>query len=138
MTSDEVSGPGLTIEETAARTGITRHTLRYYERIGLLPPVGRTVSGHRRYSDSDVGWIVFLCLLRETGMSIQDMQRFVDLTREGDHTVPTRVDLLRTHRLELVDTLARLQGHLQALETKIGIYTAMLEARRPEKELENA
>jgi DNA-binding transcriptional MerR regulator len=55
---------GLTIEAAAGRTGISRHTLRYYERIGLLAPVGRTASGHRRYTDDDLGGIIFLTLLR--------------------------------------------------------------------------
>lgn len=126
---DLVSGTdGLTIDAAAERTGISRHTLRYYERIGLLEPVGRTVSGHRRYTDADLGSIIFLTLLRETGMPIQDMQRFVALTREGEHTIPGRVDVLTAHRAELVATLDRLGRHLEALDHKIGIYTAVLDA----------
>jgi len=123
--ADDVQG--LTIEETAERTGITRHTLRYYERIGLLAPVGRTVSGHRRYTDGDLGSIIFLMLLRETGMPIEDMQRFMALARQGEHTIRGRVDVLVAHRAELLSTLERLRGHLAALDHKIGVYTAALE-----------
>ena len=124
---------GLNIEQAAERTGITRHTLRYYERIGLLAPVGRTVSGHRRYSDADLGSIIFLTLLRETGMSIQDMQRFVGLTREGEHTIAGRVEVLTNHRADLVATLERLGTHLKALDHKISVYTTVLEAETAEK-----
>jgi DNA-binding transcriptional MerR regulator len=122
---------GLSIEAAAERTGVSRHTLRYYERIGLLPPVGRSASGHRRYSDDDLGWVVFLTLLRDTGMSIRDMQRFVGLTRDGDHTIPERVQLLVQHRAELSATLERLTAHLDALNHKIGIYEEILRSQIP-------
>lgn len=124
-------GPGLSIEATAERTGISRHTLRYYERIGLLSPVGRAPGGHRRYTDDDLGRILFLTLLRETGMSIRDMQTFVALTEEGDHTIPQRVRVLTEHRAALWETLERLGHHLEALNTKIGIYEAILAAGAP-------
>jgi DNA-binding transcriptional MerR regulator len=127
MVDQVVEIQGLSIEDAAARTGITRHTLRYYERIGLLAPVGRASSGHRRYTDDDLGSIIFLTLLRETGMPIQEMQRFVALTREGEHTIPGRVDLLVAHRTELLNTLERLRGHLAALDHKIGVYTTILD-----------
>jgi DNA-binding transcriptional MerR regulator len=125
---------GLTIEEAAERTGISRHTLRYYERIGLLAPVGRTASGHRRYTDDDLGGIIFLTLLRETGMPIEDMQRFMTLTRAGEHTIAGRVEVLTAHRAALLQTLERLHGHLAALDHKIGVYTLALEADEAEKE----
>lgn len=128
----EPDGPtGLSIEAAAERTGVSRHTLRYYERIGLLPPVGRSASGHRRYSDDDLGWVVFLTLLRDTGMSIRDMQRFVGLTRDGDQTIPERVQLLVQHRAELLATLDRLTRHLGALDHKIGIYEEILRSQIP-------
>jgi DNA-binding transcriptional MerR regulator len=134
---------GLTIDAAAERTGVSRHTLRYYERIGLLPPVPRAPSGHRRYSDDDLGWVVFLSLLRDTGMSIRDMQTFVGLTREGDHTIPDRVQVLVQHREELLVTLDRLADHLNALNHKIGVYEDILRTQIPSdakdlKEIEHA
>ncbi len=119
---------GCTIEEAAERTGVSAHTLRYYERIGLLAPVPRGTGGHRRYTDADLGAVVFLTLLRQTGMPIRDMQRFVELTREGDHTIPDRVGVLTDHRTELVAHIALLNRHLAALDHKIGIYTELLQA----------
>ena len=115
-----------TIEEAAQRTGVSTHTLRYYERIGLLAPVGRASSGHRRYNDDDIGAIGFLTLLRQTGMPIRDMQRFVDLTRAGHDTIPERVEVLEAHRDSLAEQLALLNRHFAAIETKIGIYRALL------------
>jgi DNA-binding transcriptional MerR regulator len=117
---------GLSIEEAAEVTGVSRHTLRYYERIGLLPPVERAASGHRRYSEDDLGWVRFLTLLRRTGMSIKDTQRFVELTRAGDHTIAQRVEVLVAHRAQLVERLAELNQHLDAIEMKIDIYQGIL------------
>lgn len=117
---------GLSIDQAAHLTGVTAHTLRYYERIGLLAPVPRGTGGHRRYTEEDLGWVTFLTLLRQTGMSIRDMQRFVDLTRAGEHTVPDRVTLLRTHRDALVERLDLLHRHLGAINTKIGVYEGLL------------
>jgi DNA-binding transcriptional MerR regulator len=134
---DTATASGLSIDATAERTGISRHTLRYYERIGLLPPVTRASSGHRRYTDDDLGWILFLTLLRETGMPIRDMQRFVDLTRAGDDTIAQRVALLVEHRGELLATLDRLNHHLHALDHKIGVYEGIL-AETPSEEIGTA
>ena len=119
---------GCSIEEASARTGVSAHTLRYYERIGLLAPVGRASGGHRRYTDGDLGAVVFLTLLRQTGMSIRDMQRFVVLTRAGDHTIPSRVAVLVEHREQLVERLRLLNKHLKAIDHKINIYQGALRA----------
>jgi DNA-binding transcriptional MerR regulator len=117
------------IDEVAEQTGLTPHTLRYYERIGLLEPVPRAVSGHRRYTASDLGWVRFVVMLRQTGMSIADSLRFMELTRAGDHTVPERVRVLRAHRDDLVAQLAVLQQHLGAINRKIDIYEGLLTSR---------
>lgn len=119
-----------TIEQAARRSGVSAHTLRYYERIGLLAPVGRAASGRRQYSEDDLGAIQFLTLLRQTGMPIREMQRFVELTRHGDDTVPQRVEVLEAHREALRARLALLTRHLHAIDTKIEVYRAMLHGAR--------
>jgi len=124
--------PTYTIEEAAHRTGVSAHTLRYYERIGLLAPVGRVSSGHRRYSDDDLGSVLFLTLLRQTGMPIRDMLRFVALTRAGDETIAERVEVLEAHRDALAHQLALLSGHFKAIENKIGVYRALLDSHDKE------
>jgi DNA-binding transcriptional MerR regulator len=119
------------IKETAEATGVTAHTLRYYERIGLLEPVDREQNGRRRYSEDDLYFVRFLTMLRATGMPIRGMIAFMRLTYEGDDaTIGERAELLERHRDELQARLKELDGHMEALERKIDWY------RRRERELE--
>jgi len=126
--------PKYPIEEAAQRTGVSTHTLRYYERIGLLAPVDRAGSGHRRYSEDDLGAVAFLTLLRQTGMPIRDMLRFVELTRAGDHTVPDRVEVLEQHREQLARQLELLNRHFAAIDAKIATYRQILVSHENLKE----
>lgn len=112
----------LTIAEVAERTGLTAHTLRYYEKAGLIDPVERSASGRRRYAAADVDWIAFLLRLRDTGMSIADMQRFAELRRKGPRTFPDRLALLREHRAGLARRIRDLQNNAAALDDKIAFY----------------
>jgi DNA-binding transcriptional MerR regulator len=112
----------LTIAEVAELTGLSAHTLRYYERIGLIDPVARGIAGQRRYGHADLAWLAFLQRLRSTGMPIRDMQRFAGLRREGDRTVPERRVLLEMHRDELIARIDGLQRDLNALTHKIDHY----------------
>jgi DNA-binding transcriptional MerR regulator len=114
----------LSIAEAATATDLTPDTLRYYERDGLmLHPVGRSATGHRRYSDSDLRWIQLLNCLRGTGMPIRDVRRYADLVRDGAGNEQARLDLLRAHRAQVLAQLAEVQEHLGAIDRKIGIYT---------------
>jgi DNA-binding transcriptional MerR regulator len=88
----------LTIQQVSEATGLTAHTLRYYERIGLIHPIERERNTHRRYTMNDVGWVDFLNKLRATGMSIQQMQAYAALQRLGDVTLAQRVEMLKEHR----------------------------------------
>src|SRR2546423_3185247 len=88
----------LTIQQVAEATGLSEHTLRYYERIGLIHPINRAGNGHRRYSPNDIGWINFLNKLRSTGMTIQQMQQYAEYQREGEATLRQRVEMLRAHQ----------------------------------------
>ena len=117
-----------TIAEAAELTGLTPDTLRYYERDGLmLRAVGRSATGHRRYTDSDLRWIELLNCLRGTGMPIRDVRRYAELVRAGDGTEQARLDLLRAHRLQVLAQLAEVQEHLGAIDRKIGIYGSKVE-----------
>ena len=120
--------PGLTIAETAERTGLTTHTLRYYERDGLmLASVGRAGSGHRRYTERDLTWIQMLTRLRATGMPIADVRRYAALVRAGDGNEAERLELLVAHRSRVEEQLAHVTAHLRAIDHKIGIYEGKLE-----------
>jgi len=113
-----------TIKEAAAETGVTAHTLRYYERIGLLEPIGREQNSRRRYTDANINSVRFLTVLRATGMPIRDMLVFMQLARAGDETVSDRAELLEHHQHELRSRLEELAGHMEVLEHKIAFYRA--------------
>lgn len=106
--------------------GISKHTLRYYEREGLLPPIAKAANGHRRYTEDDLGWVKFLQLLRGTGMPIREMKSFVELTWAGDHTIAQRVDVLERYRVALRERMEADQERLQFLNYKIDYYTGVL------------
>ena len=119
---------GLSIAEAAERTGLTTHTLRYYERDGLmLHGVGRSSSGHRVYTDVDLAWITMLTRLRATGMPIREVRAYAVLCREGDGNESERLALLQAHRARVLAQLAEVTEHLGALDNKIGLYQSRLE-----------
>ena len=113
----------LTIQEAAEVTHLTVHTLRYYERIGLLLPVGRAANGHRRYSQQDIGLIKSLNKWRQTGMPLSDLQRYVRLLQEGEITASERRAILEAHRETIVRQIDELQTTLELIDYKIRNYT---------------
>lgn len=118
----------LSIAEAAEKTGLTTHTLRYYERDGLmLTSVDRSASGHRRYSERDLTWIVLITRLRSTGMPIREVRRYAALVRNGDGNEAERLELLTAHRARVEAQLAEVTGHLRAIDHKIGIYEGKLQ-----------
>ena len=128
MTTVDRAARTYTIAETAGLTGLTAHTLRYYERDGLmLHEVDRSASGHRRYTDRDLTWIDLITRLRATGMPIRDLKRYAALVRDGDGNETERLALLRDHRQRVLAQLAETQDHLRAIDRKIGIYVDRLE-----------
>lgn len=110
------------ISTTATHLGVSPHTLRYYERIGLLT-VARDRSGHRSYDAAAVRRLVFITRMRVSGMSLADLQRYLDLVDGGPHTVAERLDLIREHRDALRQQIAQLQLSLAATEYKIATYS---------------
>lgn len=120
---------GYTIDEAAGRMGLSKHTLRYYEREGLLPSIAKTSNGHRSYTEDDLGWVRFLQLLRATGMPIREMKAFVSITWAGDHTIPERVKVLTRYRRALVERMESDQEHLEKLNSKIDYYVGVLAAQ---------
>ncbi len=112
----------LTIQQVATLTQLSVHTLRYYERVGLLQPVGRATSGHRRYSAADIARIEFLTRLRTTGMPIRQMLRFSELLRQGDASVSERRALLEAHYQQVRERLQELNQNLAVIEFKIEHY----------------
>ena len=112
------------IGELSERSGLSTHTIRYYERIGLLPYADRDAGGRRDYDPSILTWIGFLHRLKATDMSINDMLKIAELRLEGDHTGPQRRAILEAHREAVRDKIVVLQDCLSMLDTKIAGYTA--------------
>lgn len=110
---------GLTIQQVAQQTGLSIDTLRYYERIGLLEHVGRTESGHRRYTQHDIAWIELLVKMRYTGMPLAQMARFAELRRQGNATLTERRIMLEQHQQVLEQHMQELERNMVALQNKI-------------------
>lgn len=128
----------LTIQEVAQATGLSAHTLRYYERVGLIHPIDREQNTHRRYTADDVGWIEFLTKLRATGMSIKDMQRYAELQRRGDETLAERVEMLKALRDKVEAHMDELNEHLKLIYYKIEIYQKIVTEKELEKVAQSA
>jgi len=123
----------LTILEVAKVTGLTAHTLRYYERIGLIHPINREQNTRRCYTADDVGWIDFLLKLRAIGMSIKDMQQYAELQRQGDSTLPERVEMLKALRDKVESHIDEMNQHLKLIYYKIDYYQKVVEEQMLEK-----
>jgi DNA-binding transcriptional MerR regulator len=112
----------MTISEAAEVAGMSAHTLRYYEREGLIAPVDRADSGHRQYTAQHLELIRFVGCLRATGMPIRRIREYVELIREGEHTEPERLALLARQRDAVRADMAELRRNLDAIERKIEMY----------------
>jgi DNA-binding transcriptional MerR regulator len=119
---------GFTIAEAAQASGISAHTLRYYERAGLIGGVDRAASGHRRYSEADLSWINVLQRLRATGMPIRSIRRYAELVQANDGNEAERLALLKEHQAAVRAQLAEVRDHLAFIDQKITIYEDRLNA----------
>lgn len=119
---------GISIQQAAAQTGLSTYTLRYYEKIGLIPPVERAANGHRRYQVTDLGWVDYVLCLKSVGMPLEDIKRYITLQSEDDEaTLAERVQLLETHRQAIRQQIEALQVNLTMIENKIERYRDQLE-----------
>ena len=126
----EVPAEGLSISAAAELSGLSVDTLRYYEKEGLtLHRPGRSSSGQRRYTQQNLNWLATLVMLRKTGMPIRDIKRFVELYRVDD-SEPERLAILQAHRLHVLDQLAEVQTHLDAINRKIDHYETAVIGRK--------
>ena len=125
------------IQEVSEKTGLKAHTLRYYEKEGLISGVERSRGGFRQYTDEDMERLGLICCLKNTGMSIREIARFVQLTHEGDHTLEEQVEMLRMHRERVLARMEEMQQHLDKVTWKLNYFTGKLreyEARTASEE----
>lgn len=115
------------IAELARRSGLSAHTIRYYERIGLMPRALRDGAGHRDYDDKALIWITFIGHMKAAGMPIREMLTYAHLRARGDGTGPERAAILRGRRDQVAERITRLQATLSVLDAKIAGYGAFPE-----------
>jgi DNA-binding transcriptional MerR regulator len=112
--------------QVTRRSGFSLDTLRYYEKIGLVEHIERAASGHRRYTEDDLGWLDMLQCLRGTGMPIAQMLEFAEQVRAGDHTIPDRIALLAEHDREVGEEMERLAERRRKVQAKIAYYRGVI------------
>jgi DNA-binding transcriptional MerR regulator len=128
-TDKPIPQAGLSIAEAARRTGVSVHTLRYYERAGLVVThVARTTGGIRRYQHEDLVWINVCTRLRATGMPIKAVRRYAELVSAGHGNEKERLALMEAHRADVLAKLDELQENLQLIDHKIDVYRGRVDA----------
>ncbi len=110
------------ISEISERSGLSIHTLRYYEKEGLLNNISRNESGRRVYFESDLIWLAWIKRLKSTGMSLEDIKRFSDLRSMGDSSISERKNMLIEHSMKLKSDIRHLQDELDIVEYKVEAY----------------
>ena len=113
---------GLTIAQMTEASGTSAHTLRYYEREGLLQAIERNTGGHRRYRSDDLAALTFIGYMRATGMGIAALREYMRLTRIGNATVERRRAMLLAHRERVIARRAELDACLEIIDRKIAIF----------------
>jgi DNA-binding transcriptional MerR regulator len=118
----------LSVADAAREAHVSPHTLRYYERAGLLQAVGRNGSGHRRFTADDIGWVTMITKLRSTGMPIRRIREYAELVWAGEGNERERLALLEAHREDVLARLAEIERNLELVDFKIGLYRGRLGA----------
>lgn len=117
----------MTIAQVSRRCGVSADTLRYYERMGLLPAIARTPGGIRDYSEDDCSWVDYIKCMRTAGVSVETLAEYVALYRQGDETIAARKQLLLRQRDEIAARIEALTDTLHRLDRKLEDYEHILE-----------
>lgn len=123
------------IGQVAAKTGLTVHTLRYYEKEGLLPFVRKSSSGLRMFSDNDLAWLSIIECLKETGMPLKGIKQYIDWFREGDATLPQRLEMFKQQQVKVLAQIEQFQEYLQKIDYKVRLYEEAVKQGSFEKAL---
>ncbi len=117
----------MTIKEVSEILNISQDTLRYYEKIGMIPPVKRTVGGFRNYQEEDIGWIQLVTCMRNAGLPIKVMIDYLNLYQQGDSTIQARYNLLKEQKEKLLEQRKQIDETLEKLNYKIARYEVAVE-----------
>ena len=120
----------MTIAEVSKKYNLTQDTIRYYEKIGLIPEVPRTKSGIRDFDETSCRWIEFIKCMRSAGMSIEVLIEYVTLFKKGRETVDARKNLLVEQRQKLLEKQEEIKATIERLDYKINLYTEIVEGKR--------
>ena len=112
----------MTIKEVSQKYNISSDTLRYYERVGMIPPVTRTASGIRDYREADLGWVELALCMRGAGLPVEAMIEYVRLCQQGDSTIEARMLLLKEQMETLLEQKAQIESTIKRLDFKISRY----------------
>jgi DNA-binding transcriptional MerR regulator len=113
-----------TIKDVAKITGLPIFTIRFYDKEGLLPFVSRNKSGIRVFTQSDINQIMTICCLKNTGMQIKDIKKYIDYCMEGVSTIGSRRELFEEHRKEIIKQINVLNENLKLIDSKLEIYSS--------------
>lgn len=112
----------MTIKEVSEKYGLSQDTLRYYEKIGVIPPVTRTSGGIRNYSEKDIAWVENAVCMRNAGLPVEVIAEYCRLFSMGDSTIGARLELLTEQRKKLIEQKEQLEAEISRLDYKIGRY----------------
>ncbi len=112
----------MTIKEVSEKYGISQDTLRYYERVGLIPAVSRTPGGIRNYDEDALGWVENAICMRNAGVPIEALIEYVKLYQEGDSTIQARLELLKEQLAGLEEQKAHIEATMKRLNYKVSCY----------------
>ncbi len=118
---------GFNIKEVAKLTGLSEHTLRYYEKQQLIKNISRDKNGYRIYSDFDIEWIHFLVKVKNTGMPLNELQKYSELMAQGNQTLPEREKMLLQHRERVENEISGLQITLTKIDEKLDRYHRLMQ-----------
>lgn len=122
----------MTIKEVSKKYGISQDTLRYYERVGMIPPVTRTSGGIRDYQEDDLKWLEMALCMRNAGLPVETMIEYLSLFQQGDETISARLELLTSQRKILLDKREEIDKTLERLNYKISVYENAVKTGRLE------
>lgn len=117
---------GYTIGQVAGRMGLTAHTLRYYDKEGLLPSMRKSSSGLRVFTEEDIEWLIIIECLKGCGMHLKDIKHYIDMCLQGDATISERLELFKKQKELLEEQMAQLKKHMEKVDYKIALYTEAL------------
>jgi DNA-binding transcriptional MerR regulator len=115
-----------TIKEVSSKVNLSAYTLRYYEKEGLLPYVRRNKQGNRLFGDEDLEWISLICCLRDTGMPVAEIKRYVDLCMKGDETIQTRRQIIQNQKFFIEKQIDEMKVHLEKVNNKLKYYDSLM------------